>query len=790
MGLKVWGSVVTDPWGLCVPTALEAAPTWGTPLASISELHSGRWWWYKFKEAWDALNPTYHLFWEGLPFTNIFLSITPDVLHQLHQGIAKHLVCWLAQLRSEEINTQCARLPPNHNTWHFRKGITGLSRLTGREHKHICCIILGLIVDFKLPDTQLSSEWLHVDLTKMAFHKRNFKDKTKQMATHNEHSEAIHDLSALMQLCEGILSPIHPPVHYPPSMMYPLLALHPSEKAVSFGDLTNQYGTIDFQDALADFIVQHNYPNLLANAAHRHADNTLIPFQKVAVFHKIKFTDCNDTHKNIVDIIHVQPEACNQCGTINAGRFDTCLVKVGSRLHIVQICVVFQLSTTSGTSVFLPLHPDPPASLAYVEWFSPSSAPNPAHRMSCISRQYNICWSVQLFPVFGPVAPWNWEALTVLEECQNFYINPFLNKHIKLAKEWSEDRLLKDIQAKMAGADTGIRWFGTSRPNCSKPVISYADKSGNVHACIEPHIRDAWNKDIYNGQAFSKLCPNWREAWLWKEWMKYVSACFETKLTPSLFRHSKTNKNPITITADSNGKSDVPSVTLANGYQTKTIQTALQHYCMAHIKYTSGKKNATISWSKLANDLDDWIVEECYPENFAWADLSKLRVAQVFQLLDHWRQHEDNGLSPLIWNSSCEVLDGGELCTEYIHTHEERKGKTTSSKEASPMRAHTSSSETESGKTSLEDRSCEEDFAEELWKISNNYLESDSDAHHSVPSLCRTQQWIRQGLADFDMPTKGISSVEECSQHSCSIAGHIHRVTSDALPLPGDLLQM
>ena len=84
------------------------------------------------------LKPTYHPFWERLPFTNIFLSITPDVLHQLLQGIVKHLVYWVSVLGGEEIDAHCRRLPPNHNTWHFHKGITGLSRLTGQEHKDIC----------------------------------------------------------------------------------------------------------------------------------------------------------------------------------------------------------------------------------------------------------------------------------------------------------------------------------------------------------------------------------------------------------------------------------------------------------------------------------------------------------------------------------------------------------------------------------------------------------------------------------------------------------------------------
>jgi hypothetical protein len=103
------------------------------------------------------LKPVYHPFWESLPFSNIFLSITPDILHQLLQGVMKHILAWLSKpcvFGSEEIDVRCRRLPPNHNIMLFPKGITILSRVSGKEHKSICRILLGLIIDLPLPGGQ------------------------------------------------------------------------------------------------------------------------------------------------------------------------------------------------------------------------------------------------------------------------------------------------------------------------------------------------------------------------------------------------------------------------------------------------------------------------------------------------------------------------------------------------------------------------------------------------------------------------------------------------------------
>ncbi|KAI0776229.1 hypothetical protein BD413DRAFT_469649, partial [Trametes elegans] len=73
-------------------------------------------------------------------------------LHQLYQGVVKHLISWLQQALGEaELDARCARLPPNHNLRHFSKGISTLSHVTGKEHQDICRILMGLVIGVPLP---------------------------------------------------------------------------------------------------------------------------------------------------------------------------------------------------------------------------------------------------------------------------------------------------------------------------------------------------------------------------------------------------------------------------------------------------------------------------------------------------------------------------------------------------------------------------------------------------------------------------------------------------------------
>jgi hypothetical protein len=110
-----------------------------------------------------GLKPIFHPFWESFPLVDIFLSITPDILYQLLQGVVKHLISWVASPNAfgpAGIDVCCRTIPPSHHIMLFPKGISTLSRVSGKEYKSICCILLGLVVDLPLPHGQLPNQAL------------------------------------------------------------------------------------------------------------------------------------------------------------------------------------------------------------------------------------------------------------------------------------------------------------------------------------------------------------------------------------------------------------------------------------------------------------------------------------------------------------------------------------------------------------------------------------------------------------------------------------------------------
>ncbi|KAF8573203.1 hypothetical protein K439DRAFT_1625236 [Ramaria rubella] len=82
-----------------------------------------------------------------LPHADIHKALTPDILHQLYQGLVKYLIGWLEKIVGPtdlDAHIQC--LPPAHALHYFKDGMTHLTRVSGTEHKQMCKQILGCII--------------------------------------------------------------------------------------------------------------------------------------------------------------------------------------------------------------------------------------------------------------------------------------------------------------------------------------------------------------------------------------------------------------------------------------------------------------------------------------------------------------------------------------------------------------------------------------------------------------------------------------------------------------------
>ncbi|KAJ6475468.1 hypothetical protein C8R45DRAFT_1102753 [Mycena sanguinolenta] len=299
-----------------------------------------------------GIKPVVHPFWEHLPYTNIFLSITSDILHQLYQGVIKHLISWLKESLGEaELDARCRRLPPNHNIHLFMKGISNLNRVTGREHDQISRFLLGIILDVKLPhglspvrlveavrgilDFTYAAQYpMHttetldgmeaarmrfhqnksifvdlgvrdnfnllkrtlkgyIDLAKDAYWSTNRKNEFSQMTLWLERKEKIlrHHQFVEWKLRGSPAPPVIKDLH--PGIIYErklMMSKHPTHKAVKFSSLEMAYGAPFFRDCLSRYIVGLTDPGLSPAQVEQEANSFDVSFNAVPVFQQIKFS--------------------------------------------------------------------------------------------------------------------------------------------------------------------------------------------------------------------------------------------------------------------------------------------------------------------------------------------------------------------------------------------------------------------------------------------------------------------------------------------------------------------
>ncbi|KAI9432881.1 hypothetical protein BJY52DRAFT_1422843 [Lactarius psammicola] len=237
-------------------------------------------------------------------------------------------------------------IPKVHGLLHYKSSIT----------------LFGTTDNYNTEQT----EQLHIDFTKDAYHATNHKDEYPQMTSWLEHHKKI-------------------------------------QQHASFVTWQQRAQQENFQDALADFIAWINHPQASVMALKALAEDTLLPFRSVPVFHKIKFVSTCESE--IVDSIHVWPDQRDARGRLIPSRFDTVIVDGGTQvgthrnkgLRIAQVRLVFQLPSKVIPQVFPSSNITPPTHLAYVEWFSPipttSDSNNLLHRDTLEQNTFSIIGS-------------------------------------------------------------------------------------------------------------------------------------------------------------------------------------------------------------------------------------------------------------------------------------------------------------------------------------------------------------------------------------------------------------
>ncbi|CAE6472817.1 unnamed protein product [Rhizoctonia solani] len=95
----------------------------------------------------NGLRPFGPPFWANLPHCNIHTTLTPDILHQLHKGVFKdHLMKWCLSLADKtEFDDRFKAMPEHSSLRHFKNKVSELSQTTGKEHREMEKVFLGVI---------------------------------------------------------------------------------------------------------------------------------------------------------------------------------------------------------------------------------------------------------------------------------------------------------------------------------------------------------------------------------------------------------------------------------------------------------------------------------------------------------------------------------------------------------------------------------------------------------------------------------------------------------------------
>ncbi|KAJ7749094.1 hypothetical protein DFH07DRAFT_1035450 [Mycena maculata] len=427
-------------------------------------------------------------FWADFPHCNIFSCMTPDILHKLHNGaFGDHIVKWstaAVEGKDDEIDHRFRWTGNEHKNMEkvflgilvkatdpaVQRAVCGILDFIYYTHFEIHCdeslakldaawqafhsnkyIFKTLKIRKKFDINKIhkikhyvnaiwsrgtadgfnteNTERLHIDLAKMAYKATNRVTYTQQMTTWLHRQEAVYVANAQSD-----------PDGDEDDGADTTLAKTPPFPNLTAASIAADFGATDFLIHLDRFLDSKSITPKLEPA-----DNSTFPVYKRLSLSLPKVAEV--TAHNVTDTIRAvraEPVCMSAKGVkpAKAGQFDTVLVRTerpGSDqrptdgISVARVRVIFRLSEDHGN------YPDP---LAYVNWYKPLKPPAPdigMHEISLSSRNLRQNSSIipitdifrccHLIPAFGRSADLTWTSDRVLDQCNFFFLNPYLRHH-------------------------------------------------------------------------------------------------------------------------------------------------------------------------------------------------------------------------------------------------------------------------------------------------------------------------------------------------------------------------
>ncbi|KAJ7254742.1 hypothetical protein C8J57DRAFT_1437178 [Mycena rebaudengoi] len=144
-------------------------------------------------------------FWADLPHCDIFSCMTPDLLHEIHNGtFGDHIVKWATAVTAggeDEIDARFRAMAPHPTLRHFKKGVSLTSQWTGHEHKEMEKIFLGVLANATEPAVQRAVRGevfvehkirKHFNINKLKHYSDSIRSRGTADGFNTENTERLH----------------------------------------------------------------------------------------------------------------------------------------------------------------------------------------------------------------------------------------------------------------------------------------------------------------------------------------------------------------------------------------------------------------------------------------------------------------------------------------------------------------------------------------------------------------------------------------------------------------------